>query len=66
MVSREEHRRILCEWQERDEKRRRDEGFPHESYCTLCGIPFWLYLEYNGFVDSEGDFDWASYFLARK
>lgn len=69
MVSKEEHGRILREWQEQDEKQRLDRGLMHEHYCTLCGIPFWLYMSehFGGPADNdEGGFAWASYFLARK
>ena len=41
---------------------------PHEMYCTLCGIPFWSYMEFNGYThkDEEDDRIWLSFFLGRK
>lgn len=69
MVSQEEHRRILREWQEMDEEQRLDGGLTHELYCTLCGIPFWLYISehFGPPADSnQGGFAWAAYYLARK
>ena len=43
---------------------------PHEFYCTLCGVPFWEYIEDSGLEtfseDDENDQIWLSYFLARK
>ena len=56
------------QWQELSEAERLDIGFAHEFYCTLCGIPFWLYLtRHRGTFESDEDcFAWASFFLARK
>lgn len=41
------------------------DGPPHEAYCTLCGVPFWLYMELSG-DDQDDSYYWVSYFLARK
>ncbi len=40
-------------------------GVPHEEYCTLCGMPFWAYMELNH-RDAEDDISWLGYYLARK
>ena len=37
----------------------------HEEFCTLCGMPFWAYMEL-GSHDFEGDISWLGYFLVRK
>lgn len=40
----------------------------HELYCTLCGVPFWLYLNLGRGNPENGpdDLAWTGYFLARK
>ncbi len=38
---------------------------PHEEFCTLCGMPFWAYMELNHH-DAENDLSWLGYHLARK
>ena len=64
----EEEARIIREWHQLSEAERRDESIPHESYCTLCGIPFWLSWEPNGHTckGEENCFAWVNYFFARK
>ena len=49
-------------------------GMPHETFCTLCGVPFWLRKELidytrKEFVDCTGEqsgMAWFSLYVARK
>ena len=69
MVMNEEDRKTLRLWQGLSEGDKLDAGITHEFYCTLCGIPFWLYESHHHGApedSGEGGFAWAGYFLARK
>ncbi|CAD6592550.1 MAG: hypothetical protein ASARMPRED_006397, partial [Alectoria sarmentosa] len=37
-----------------------NDGSRHEEYCTLCGVPFGLYMNYSFVFSSEPDPFWAS------
>ena len=58
----------LTQWHQLSAEDKFEGGPSHETCCTLCGVPFFIYLAPldDGPEVSEDTLVWSTYFFARK